>query len=50
MVTTPELIDRLSAGATPVRRLRSPLLRAGLRLLFAALVLLVLAGRAVEVS
>ena len=44
MVATAELIDRLCAGATPVRRLRSPLLRAGSWLLLAALVLLVLAA------
>jgi hypothetical protein len=39
VTTTPELIDRLVARATPVHRLRPPLLRAGLWLLFAALVL-----------
>jgi hypothetical protein len=44
VVTTPELIDRLSAGARPVRRLRSPFLRAGSWLLLAALVLVVLAA------
>lgn len=44
MVTTPELIERLSASATPVRRLRPPLLRACLWLLFAGLVLAVLAA------
>ncbi len=44
MVTTPELIDRLCAGTTPVRRLRAPLLRAGSWLLFAGLVLVVLAA------
>ncbi len=44
MVTTPELIDRLCAGAAPVRPLRSPLLRAGLWLLLAALLLVVLAA------
>jgi hypothetical protein len=43
MVTTPELIDRLSASARPVRRLRPPLLRTALWLLLAGLVLLVLA-------
>jgi hypothetical protein len=43
VVTTPELIERLSAGATPVRRLRPPMQRASLWLLFAALVLVVLA-------
>jgi hypothetical protein len=36
---TPELIDALVECATPVRRLRPPLVRAGLWLLFAALVL-----------
>ena len=39
MTTTPELIDTLVACATPVRRLRPPLLRAGLWLLFAAFLL-----------
>jgi hypothetical protein len=43
MVTTPELIDRLSASARPVRRLRPPLLRTALWLLLAGLVPLVLA-------
>ena len=43
MVTTPELIERLSASATPVRRLRPPMQRAGLWLLFATVVLAVLA-------
>jgi hypothetical protein len=38
------LIERLSASATPVQRLRPPLLRAGLWLLLAGLVLLVLAA------
>lgn len=36
---TPDLIDALVEGATPVRRLRPPLVRASLWLLFAALVL-----------
>ena len=44
LVTTPELIERLSASATPVRRLGPPLLRAGLWLLLAGFVLLVLAA------
>jgi hypothetical protein len=44
LVTTPELIDRLSASAPPVRRLRPPLVRAGLWLLLAGLVLLTLAA------
>ncbi len=44
MVTTPELIGRLCAGATPVRRLRSPFLRAGLWLSLAGLVLVALAA------
>lgn len=43
MVTTPELIDRLSASATPVRRLRPPWLRAGQWLLLAGLVVVLLA-------
>ena len=42
MVTTPELIDMLCADAKPVRRLRPPLVRAALWLLFAGLVLVVL--------
>jgi hypothetical protein len=37
--TTPDLTDTLVACATPVRRLRPPLIRAGLWLLLAALVL-----------
>ena len=37
--TTPQLIDTLVACATPVRRLRPPLIRAGLWLLFAAFLL-----------
>ena len=44
MVTTPELIEILCADAKPVRRLRPPLLRAALWLLFAGLVLLALAA------
>jgi hypothetical protein len=40
---TPELIDRLVDGATPVRRLRPPLVRAGLWLLFATFVLVLIA-------
>jgi hypothetical protein len=43
VVTTPELIDMLSADAKPVRRLR-PLVRAGLWLLFAGLLLGALAA------
>jgi len=43
VVTTPDLIEILSAHATPVRRLRPPLLRAALWLLLAGLVLLALA-------
>ena len=42
MVTTPELIDQLSARLTPVRRLRPPLLRAGQWLLLAAIVVALL--------
>jgi hypothetical protein len=40
---TPELIDTLVNCATPVRRLRPPLVRAGLWLLFAVLVLALIA-------
>jgi hypothetical protein len=40
---TPELIDTLVECATPVRRLRSPLVRATLWLLLAALVLVLIA-------
>ena len=43
MVTTPDLIEILSAHAPPVRRLRPPLLRAGLWLLAAGLILVLLA-------
>ena len=43
MVTTPELIEMLCADAKPVRRLRPPLVRAALWLLFAGLVLFALA-------
>jgi hypothetical protein len=43
VVTTPELIDRLSSSLAPVRRLRPPLLRAGQWLLLAALVVALLA-------
>lgn len=39
MTTTPDLIDALVANASPVRRLRPPLVRAGLWLLFAAFLL-----------
>jgi hypothetical protein len=39
----PELIDSLVEDAAPVRRLRPPLLRAGLWLLFAALILALVA-------
>ena len=42
MVTTPELIDRLSTGLAPVRRLRPPLQRAGQWLLLAGLVVALL--------
>jgi hypothetical protein len=44
VVTTPELIDMLCADAKPVRRLRPPLVRAALWLVFASLVLVVLAA------
>ena len=43
MTKTPDLIDTLVECATPVRRLRPPLVRAGLWLLFAALVLGIIA-------
>ena len=43
MAKTPELIDTLVDCATPVRRLRPPLVRAALWLLFAMLVLLLIA-------
>jgi hypothetical protein len=42
VVTTPELIEMLIADAKPVRRLRPPLLRAALWLLFAGVILLAL--------
>jgi hypothetical protein len=44
VVTTPELIEILCADAKPVRRLRPPLVRAAIWLLFAGLVLLALAA------
>jgi hypothetical protein len=43
MTTTPELIAALAANATPVRRLRHPLVRASSWLLLAALVVALLA-------
>ncbi len=43
MTTTPELIDALVACATPVRRLRPPLVRAMVWLAFAGLVLALVA-------
>ena len=43
MTKTPDLIDTLVDCAAPVRRLRPPLVRAGLWLLFASLVLVLLA-------
>ncbi len=43
MITTPELINSLVANATPVRRLRPPLVRAASWLLIAALVVILLA-------
>ena len=43
MVSTPNLIDALSADLKPVRRLRPPLLGAGIWLLFAAAVVAFLA-------
>lgn len=39
MTTTPEFIEKLVASATPVRRLKPPLARAAMWLMFAALVL-----------
>jgi hypothetical protein len=44
VTTTPQLIDALVERATPVRRLRAPLVRAGLWLGFAAIVLALLAA------
>jgi hypothetical protein len=44
MTTTPQLIDALVERATAVRRLRAPLVRAGLWLGFAAIVLALLAA------
>jgi hypothetical protein len=47
VITTPDLIEALAANAAPVRRLRPPLQRAGLWVVFAAVVLVlftVLAG------
>jgi hypothetical protein len=43
MNSTPELIESLAAGATPVRRLRPPVARAAGWLLFAALLMTLLA-------
>lgn len=43
MISTPELIAVLTAHLTPVRRLRSPLVRAACWLLLAALVLVLMA-------
>lgn len=42
MIKTPDLIDTLVESATPVRRLRPPLIRAGLWLLLAAAILVLL--------
>ena len=39
MTTTPEFIEKLVASATPVRRLKPPLVRAAMWLMFAAFVL-----------
>jgi hypothetical protein len=44
VVTTPDLIDEICASATPVRRLRPPLVRAMLWLLIAGLVVALLAA------
>lgn len=43
MITTPDLIESLVAGAKPVRRLRPPAARAALWLLFAAVIVSLLA-------
>ncbi len=43
MITTPDLIEALAANVAPVRRLRPPLARATLWLLFATLILALLA-------
>jgi len=43
VITTPDLIDALAQSITPVRRLRPPLVRAGCWLLFAAMILGLLA-------
>ena len=43
MTNTPDLIETLVECATPVRRLRPPLMRAGLWLAFAALILVLVA-------
>lgn len=40
MITTPDLIEALAASAAPVRRLRSPFVRAGFWLLLAAAILI----------
>ena len=42
-MTTPDLIESLASGATPVRRLRPPVARAALWLLFAAAIVALLA-------
>jgi len=42
VITTPDLIDALVASATPVRRLRPPMMRAGGWLLLALLILVLL--------
>jgi len=42
VITTPELINALAAGATPVRRLRPPLVRAAGWLTFAAVLVALL--------
>jgi hypothetical protein len=44
VITTPELIDRLVGDAVPVRRLRPPVVRAGLWLVLAAVILGLLAS------
>jgi hypothetical protein len=43
MITTPDLIEALAANATPIRRLRPPIVRATLWLSVAAVILVLLA-------
>src|SRR5262249_46351021 len=49
VITTPDLINSLVADATPVRRLRAPIVRAAIWLLFAAMILgLIVIGHGVR--